>query len=396
MGSTKTTEQKMPEFQQKFLEQTVIPFAEDFLATPYETYTGQRVAGMTPLQRQALAGYSDINMGGEDYGQAIDIYGQLSKFESPEAQAARLGEVGQLATTDIGTYMSPYTQAVIEAGQADIERQRQLASENLASQAQKAGAFGGSRQAVQEGILAGEAARQAGQLSAQQRAQAFQQAQQAAQFDITGQQQRAIQQAQFEQAANLANQQAALAAAGIQSGAAAGIGATAGQRLQSELAGLGAQMQAGEAERQIQQAQLDAAYQDFMQQQQYPLTQFGVLTGTAGAVPSGYGTTTTRTGGLGPAMSAFGAGAKGVMTLAPLFSDARLKDDVTKVGEVNGVNLYSWKWNGEAKRLGAEGQPEIGVMAQEIEKTHPQHVHIGADGYRRVDYVGLFNELEVA
>jgi len=128
--------------------------------------------------------------------QAGDVYGRLGNFTPTNMQAAQIdpaqtmqgvgavqsaqapGQIGvnQLASTNFDPYMNPYTQNVIEAGQADIERQRQLASNQLGAQAQSAGAFGGSRQAVQEGVLAGEALRQAGQLSAQQRGQAFTQA----------------------------------------------------------------------------------------------------------------------------------------------------------------------------------------------------------------------------
>ena len=99
--------------------------------------------------------------------QAGDIYGRLGSFTPTGMQAAQVGpaqkmqgvgavqaaqapgqiQVGQLATTNLQPYMSPYQQQVIEAGQADIERQRQLASENLAAQAQRAGAFCGSRKA---------------------------------------------------------------------------------------------------------------------------------------------------------------------------------------------------------------------------------------------------------
>jgi hypothetical protein len=63
---------------------------------------------------------------------------------------------------------------------------------------------------------------------------------------------------------------------------------------------------AGEAERALSQADLDAAYQSYLMAQQYPLQQFGVLSGAAGAFPAGLGTTTQRTGGLGPALSAAG------------------------------------------------------------------------------------------
>lgn len=435
MGTTKTTEQKMPEFQQKFLEGTVIPFAEDFLATEYTPYEGERVAGMTPLQQQAMGGYGALSMGAPQYQQAGETYSRLSQFQSPTMQAATAGAisagdaaqmtpaqlaevermrsvgairaaqapdqiaVNQLASTDIGQYMSPYEQQVIEAGQADIERQRQMASEKLAAQAEAAGAFGGSRQAVQEGVLAGEALRQAGALSAQQRQAGFEQALQSGRFDIgnvqqartlasqqqlqaetLGQQAReaaaareqaaragnmqaanqfAVQQAQFEQQAAQANmqadnamrqfnanlaQQAAQAqaareqaasaatfggqfdAAGIQAGAASGLAGLGGQQLQSQLAGLGAQMQAGEAARMLDQARLDMPYQDYMAAMNYPLTQFGVLTGTAGAIPSGYGTTTQRTGGLGPLLGAAGSlGQTYAMMTNPLTSVGTLR-----------------------------------------------------------------------
>lgn len=551
MGSTKTTEQKMPEFQQKFLEGTVIPFAEDFLATEYKPYEGERVAGFTPLQQQAMQGYGALSMGTPMYEQAGQTYSRLADFQMTPMQAAtagtpttyggatvadtaayggatvertagptsaRIGDiqtyggaeispieraraaqlaeaermrsvgavraaqapsevsVDKLATTDISQYLSPYQQAVIEAGQEDIERQRQMASEKLAAQAQAAGAFGGSRQAVQEGILAGEATRQAAQLSAEQRQKAFETALESGRFDIgnvqqartlasqqemqaqqLGQQAReaaaqreqaaragnmeaanrfAEQQAQLEQQATLANQsaynaraqaqaqltqqaglasmdalnartmqqaafeqqaamaaasqdaaraaqqagltqaaglqaaqqaaaraaqqagltqqaglssadalnaaaqaqaardQAALAAtfggqfqaAGLQQAGAAGLLGTAGQQLQTQLAGLGAQMQAGEAGRMLDQARLDVPYQDYMNAMNYPLTQFGVLTGAAGAIPAGYGTTTTRTGGLGPVLGAVGSlGQTYAMMTNPLASVGTLR-----------------------------------------------------------------------
>lgn len=457
MGSTQTEEKKMPEFQQKFLEETVIPFAKDYLATPYEAYTGERVAGMTPLQQQAMTGYGGISTGREQFAKAADVYGGLSTFGAPQVGAANVGQAaqatgvgqvggvqaGQLRGTDIGSYMSPYTEQVTNAALRQLGGAQDIALNQMGAEATRAGAFGGSRHGVAEAETRKAYGQQAADIITQQQQQAFQNAQQAAQFDIgqrasadalnqqaaeaaaareqavrTGNvaaaNQFALQQSQFQQAANMANQQAELAAASVRAGGAAGLGSTAGQALQSELTGLGAQMTAGEAARGLDQASLDAMYQDYLAQQQYPLTQFGVLTGAAGAVPAGYGTTTQTTSGFGPALGAIGSlgmaaagmgafgpaaqGAIGGMKFNPFsgFSDARLKDDVTKVGEINGVNLYRWKWNNEAKQIGAKGAPEFGVMAQEVEATHPQHVHIGADGYRRVNYVGLFSELEVA
>lgn len=371
MGTKSTTETKLPEFQREFLEETVLPYAQDIASREFVPYEGERVAGMTPLQQQAMTGYGALSMGGPQFEQAAATYGDLAGFGAPTMGAAQLGDaatmegvaaveaaqapdqiaVDRLATTDIDPYLSPFTQAVIEAGQEDIERQRQLASENLAAQAQRAGAFGGSRQAVQEGILAGEAVRQAGLLSSKQRERAFSEALASGRFDIgnvqqaralasqqslqaetLGQQAReaaaareqaaragnmqaanqfALQQAQFEQQAAAANQQAALSAANIRAGAAAGLGATAGQQLQAQMAGLGAQMGAGEAARGLDQAGLDIAYGEFGREQDFPLTGLNALLGAASGIPQNLGTVTQRTGGLGPIMSAAGSLAMG-------------------------------------------------------------------------------------
>ncbi|MAO20541.1 MAG: hypothetical protein CMJ25_07300 [Phycisphaerae bacterium] len=311
MGSKKTTTQEMPAFQQEFLEGTVIPFAEDFLATEYQPYTGERVAGMTPLQQQAMAGYGGLDMGSPLYGQAAATYGDLAGFRAPEATAAEVGDVGALATTDYGQYMSPYTEAVIESGLRDLGGAQDVSLMQQAAKAQKAKAFGGSRHGIAEAETRKTYGQQAADLVARERARAFEQAQRAAEFDITGEQQRAIQDASFQQQSSLADQQAALDAARVRGMGAAGLGSVAGQQLQSSLAGLGAQTAAGESQRALGQAGLDAQFQDFMAQQNYPLTQFGVLTGAAGAIPEGYGTTTQRTSGLGPVMSAAGSLAMG-------------------------------------------------------------------------------------
>lgn len=291
MGSKSTETKEMPAFQQEFLEGTVIPFAQDFLAQPYQSFEGDRVAGMTPLQQQAMAGYGGLDFGTPLYGQAADAYGDIATMD-----AAQIGDVGSIADADMSKYMSPYTEAVIESGLRDLGGAQEMSLAKQGAQATAAKAFGGSRHGVAEAETRKGYGQQASDLITQQRARAFDQAQRAAQFDITGQQQRAIQQALLEQDA-----------ARLRGMGAAGLGAIAGQQMQTQLAGLGAQTAAGEAQRALSQAGLDATFQDYLAQQQFPLTQFGVLTGTAGAIPQGYGTFTTRTGGLGPALGALGS-----------------------------------------------------------------------------------------
>lgn len=275
--------------------------------------------------------------------QAGDIYGRLGSFSPTNMQSAQVGPaqtmqgvgavqsaqapgqigVNQLATTNFDPYMSPYTQNVIEAGQADIERQRQLASNQLGAQAQAAGAFGGSRQAVQEGVLAGEALRQAGQLSAQQRQQAFTQALQSGQFDIGNVQQArtlasgqefqanqfaqqaqeaaaareqaarsgnmqaanqfAMRQAELEQAANQANYQGQFQAANVQSGAAGGLRGLGSTMFGQGMRGLEMQQAAAARAQAAQQAMLDASRNQTLANLGYPgqalQTGSGILSG---------------------------------------------------------------------------------------------------------------------
>jgi len=307
MGSRSTTTQQMPEFQEKFLTETVIPYAERLAEREFTPYTGDRVAGMTDLQRQALGGYAGLNFGDAEYGQAGETYSRLTGFEAPEVQGTKLGDVGSIAEMDMAKYMSPYTEGVIESGLRDIGGAQQMALGQQQAQAQKAGAFGGSRHGIAEAETRKAYGQQASDLVTRERANAFRNAQQAAQFDLQQQQQRALQEGNFEQAARLANQQAAIQSAGVQAGAAGGLVNLAGQRMQTQLSGLGAQMGAGEQQRMLDQAGRDFAYQEFMRQQDFPLTGFNALLGAAGGIPGGYGTTTQSYGGMGPMLGAFGS-----------------------------------------------------------------------------------------
>ena len=96
-------------------------------------------------------------------------------------QAASRGLQGALGATqaavaaplNVGAYMNPYTQNVIDTTQADIERQRQMAVNDLGAAATRANAFGGSRQGVAEGVTNAEFGRVAGNLIAPMRRDAY-------------------------------------------------------------------------------------------------------------------------------------------------------------------------------------------------------------------------------
>ena len=67
-------------------------------------------------------------------------------------------------------------------------------------------------------------------------------------------------------------------------------------------------------------------------------------------------------------------------------SDDRLKTDIQYLNTEKGIKIYSWKWNKEAKRIGADKFPAYGVIAQQVQKKYPNAVSVGSHGYLTVNY----------
>jgi len=66
---------------------------------------------------------------------------------------------------------------------------------------------------------------------------------------------------------------------------------------------------------------------------------------------------------------------------ASTISDRRLKTDIAELGETDeGIKLYSWKYKSDLVTTW------VGVMAQDLETTHPDALVTGADGFYRVNY----------
>lgn len=387
-------------------------------------------------------------------------YGAATIGQSPTVSAQNVS-AGQLAGRDLGAYTNPFESQVVDQALGDIERSRQMASNQLGAQASAAGAFGGSRQGIAEAETNRAFAEQAARTASGLRQAGFTQAQQMAQQDIGTAQQAALanQAAQlqagtttagFGQQSNLANQAALNAASQFGSTAAnqaaaanmaaqnqaaqfgssaanqmalanqaalnqAGqFGATQGMTAQqlnqaaalqanqqrmgaaSQLAGLGQQafgtgqaiqqqqMQQGLMQQGLQQALIDAARGQYAGYVGSPTAALGAPLAALGATTVPQSTTQSSKPGLFDYLT-LGAG------LAA--SDARLKTDVELIGEKNGVNFYKWEWNDEGKKVANPDQPKIGVVAQELRETHPHLVKEGDDGYLRVNYNGLAQDL---
>ena len=68
------------------------------------------------------------------------------------------------------------------------------------------------------------------------------------------------------------------------------------------------------------------------------------------------------------------------------FSDIHLKQNIQKIGvHKNGLGIYVWKWNEEARRKGINDL-NIGFIAQEAQFLYPQHVSMDPSGYLKLDY----------
>ncbi len=248
-GKSTTSTATMDPIQEQFITGELLPFAKEIRETPFEAYTGDRVAGLTEMQRDVMGGYGALTLPSE-VGEATEIYRGIATRD-PAQRQARLAEIQE--------QMAPMLN-------------RRFAQQGIGTEAQaiKANAFG-DRRAVYEGERQAALDAQAYELASRQLA---------------------AEDAERMKAAS------AMAGGGLQ-----------GLKAQQNI--LGAQMTAGEAERALSQQELDASYDQYLARMQYPLTQFGVLTGAGQAFPAGIGTTVEKTrdpmGQFGRVLSGLGS-----------------------------------------------------------------------------------------
>ena len=107
----------------------------------------------------------------------------------------------------------------------------------------------------------------------------------------------------------------------------------------------------------------------------------GVLPTNGGATSQGTSNSETSSQN-GMSDKLIGAGVSMAAKYAPLalsfLSDERLKEGIIKVGVINGHNYYMFSYLDDPTRY-------LGVIAQEVEKTHPEAVS-EHDGYKAVNY----------
>jgi len=202
-------------------------------------------------------------------------------------------EAGQFDSGAAAQYMSPYMQQVVDVQKerAILDAQRQGAGR--AADAVQAGAFGGSRSAVQES-LAGEALnRQLAEIQASGQQQAFEQAQQ-----------------QFERdrAARADAERIGLGAGEMAGSQARALAELGGMARASDIESAQLLEQVGKGLTAREQAGLDLAYQDFVRQRDFPKEQIQFLSSVLRGVPIQPSTETTTMQAYNPVQQLLGTG----------------------------------------------------------------------------------------
>jgi hypothetical protein len=155
------------------------------------------------------------------------------------------------------------------------------------------------------------------------------------------------------------------------------------------------QMQQGLMQQGLQQALIDAARGQYAGFTGSPGASLGAPLAALGGAPYGQTQTDTKNPGLFDYL-ALAASTAAAAAKALAASDIRLKTNIKLLGKERGHNVYSWDWNDEGKRIANPDQPTFGVMADELQVTHPHLVKRGGDGYLRVNYGGLAAEMGAA
>jgi hypothetical protein len=259
-----TVTQDLPAWAQPYAKES-LGKAQALSATPYQVYGGERIAQFTPLQKQAF---------GRAEGQ--QVADQIGAGSGLAGTAGLMGLTGGYQPGQFGSqmsqYMSPYMDAVVQQQMESAQRQADIAGTQRGAQAVRAGAFGGSRQAVENAEAARALASQKGQIQATGLQSAYDRA-----TDMYGREQALAEQSRQ------AGLQTALGAAGQ-------LGQLGQQQFGQQMDITGQQFGFGQQQRAATQDILSQQYQDFLNQQRAPYDQLAFMTSMIRGTPMG-GTT---------------------------------------------------------------------------------------------------------
>lgn len=280
--TSKVYNTNLPEYAQPYYE-NLMARAETESNQPYIGYGSPRIAGFSPEQTGAFQGIRDLAAQGAP---TVDTAANMAYGAGQSAMQATGFNPYYTGTQGwnqqaAASYMNPYVGNVLNT-------MRQQATERYGEQrgaraaaARQAGAFGGSRQAIQDYLSERDLNEQLNRMNAEQLAQAYGQGAQM----FTSDQARALQ-------SQMANQQAleramALRLQGSQQGLASAQALGQLGQLQQGLMmdRLAALEKAGVAQQGLRQAALDQAYRDFINQRDYERQNLQFMSGIMHGVP---------------------------------------------------------------------------------------------------------------
>jgi len=277
-NTTSTTTTQLDPAMRAMMQQT-FNRATNIADQPYQAYGGQAVAPLNDLQRAGIGWGADAaanNAGGQTVQAGVNSALGAGSYQ-PEQVWSRQWDGGAASQ-----YMSPYTQNVIDTTNAQIDRNTAQTTNATNAAAVQAGAFGGTRQAVQTA----ENQRNADQIKAQTAATLNDQAYSNAQGMFNADQGRDL-------AARQSNQSAGLQSANLGLGSADLLG-----RLglsQSQMAQQNAQAMLGYGGVLQGQTQQENDYRlaQFQEQRDWGLRGLNALQGSVAGMPSGSSTAAT-------------------------------------------------------------------------------------------------------
>ena len=147
-------------------------------------------------------------------GRDLRSAGRMGRGTALQGIAQLAGTGQEYDPSSASKYMDPYNRDVIEAQQAEIARLGEKQKQDARSQQIQAGAFGGSRGAIQEAEIGRNVLQQQAKTGAELRSQGFQQAQQQAQQAFEQSQGRRQQAAQLTGQLGQSGAQTGISAAG--------------------------------------------------------------------------------------------------------------------------------------------------------------------------------------
>ena len=360
-ASQEITQTKIPSYARPYFER-LMSDAESITGREYSPYGGQRIASQSPdtlaaydmtrgMVGQGIGGVNEamgvsrdnIAMGQQLADTAAPFQFGASGFSAAPTDAAQFAQTQMFTPEAAQQYMSPYIQNVLDRQMTEAQRQFGITQASRDARSVGAGAFGGSRQAVEQSLNNEALMRQLGDIygtgmqGAYRDAQGAFQADRGAAFAREQAQVGELARAQGLGASELGRVQEGTAAEAARVQAAQSgedararqeqlqmMGFTAEQAMQ--LAGLGERDRAAaiqdaqmlEAIGRVQEGReregLDLAYQDFIRQEAFPEQQLQLMSSILQGVPIQNETVTTAYAPSNPAREALGTGLQAIGT----------------------------------------------------------------------------------